>query len=37
MLFQRGVKVVSEKIPPLEKGDQGGFRSDCGRTIHRIF
>jgi hypothetical protein len=24
-LFQRGVKACTERIPPLKKGDRGGF------------
>ena len=30
-LFQRGVKAVTEKIPPLKKGDKGGFKHDFSR------
>jgi hypothetical protein len=31
MLFRRGVKAVTEKNPPLKKGDEGGFEYDFSR------
>jgi hypothetical protein len=33
-LFQRGVK-FQEKLPPLKKGDRGGFEYKFGRS-HRL-
>jgi predicted ester cyclase len=35
MLFQRGVKAVTEKTFPLKKGDEGGFECDVSRG-HRL-
>jgi len=34
--FQRGVKAGTEKIPPLKKGDRGGFEFEFNR-YHRVY